>query len=311
VPVVALTGATGFIGRAVVRRLAASLDGTQLRLLVRDAPRRRLPVELTAHEIVAGSLDSADALRRLVAGADTVVHVAGSIAGSSAEAFDRVNVVGTRRVAEAIRAVAPAAHCIHVSSLAARVPAVSWYAASKRAGEEIVRTATRHCTVVRPPAVYGPEDPALAPFWRLLARGWLVRPGPADARFSLVHADDLAEAVARLHVCGPPGRIVTIAGPQPECGWRWSDIAQAAADARGGPVRTLRVPRAALTSLASLAGAWGRISKSTAVFGPGKARELLHPDWVCDNLELETALGWQPTTRLQQALGTLPGWSSQ
>lgn len=310
-PVIALTGSTGFAGRSIVRHLVAARPEAKLKLLVRNAGTRALDAALSGHEIVEGDLDDADALSRLVDGADVVVHAAAAIAGNRAADFDRANVAGTRRVVDAALARAPGAHFIHVSSLAARAPSLSWYAASKRAAEEVVASRLTRYSVLRPPAVYGPDDPALADFWRLLAHGWLLRLGPPGARFSLLHVDDLAETISRLAAAGPVGSIVTVAGPQPDGGWSWDDVAQAARDARGGRVRVLTVPGVVLRGAAASSLAWGRIRRRPALLAPGKARELLHPDWVCDNLALESALDWRPATPLQQALDTLPGWTKQ
>ena len=310
-PVIALTGATGFAGRSIVRHLASARPQATLRLLVRNASSRPLDPGLSEHEIVEGDLGDVEALSRLVAGADAVVHAAAAIAGNCAADFDRANVAGTRRVVDAVLARASDAHFIHVSSLAARSPSLSWYAASKRAAEEIVGSRLMRFSVLRPPAVYGPGDPALADFWRLLARGWLLRLGPSRARFSLLHVDDLAETISRLAAADPAGTVVTATGPQPAGGWGWDDIAQAARNARRGPIRVLAVPGIVLRGAAISSLAWGRVRRRPALLAPGKARELLHPDWVCDNLALEAALGWRPTTPLQQALGTLPGWINQ
>jgi len=308
-PVIALTGATGFVGREIVRQIAKELPETSLRLLVRRPDRRALSGELTAHRIIPGSLDDPESLRRLVSGAGTVVHVAAAIGGRNAEAFDQPNVVGTRRLLDAVGEGAPGAHLIQVSSLAARHPALSCYAASKRAAEELIQTRAERYSILRPPAVYGPHDLALAPFWRLLARGWLVRLGSPDAKFSLLHVNDMAQAVVRLHRHGPLGGTVTLAGPEPVGGWRWADIAGVAAEAGNRPVRIVPIPGLALKATASGSGLWARITRQDLVMGPGKARELLHPNWVCDNLDVESALGWRPATQFRQALGTLPGWT--
>jgi nucleoside-diphosphate-sugar epimerase len=308
-PVIALTGATGFVGTEIVRQFAAAFPRASLRLLVRRPDRRVLPHELDRHRIVSGSLSDHESLRELVSGVDTVVHAAGAIGGRSADAFDQPNVVGTRRLLDAVRCTASSAHVIHISSLAARHPGLSWYAASKRAGEELVTTRAARYSILRPPAVYGPDDPALAGFWRLLARGWLIRLGPPAARFSLLHSGDLAQAVVHLQRTGPLHRTATLAGPEPAGGWRWSDVAAAAAAVRNGPVRVVPIPGAAVKSVAACAGIWARIARRNPMLGPGKARELLHPDWVCDNLVADSALGWRPPTHLRQAIDTLPGWT--
>ena len=308
-PVIALTGATGFVGREIVRQLASDLPSASVRLLVRQPDRRVLPAELKTHRIVSGSLGDRESLLELVSDVDTVVHAAAAIGGRSADAFEQPNVVGTRRLLDAVSDGAPSAHFIQISSLAAGHPGLSWYAASKRDGEELVRTRAERHSILRPPAVYGPDDRALAGFWRLLARGWPIRIGPATARFSLLHAKDLAQAVVRLHHYGPVDGIVSLAGPQPIGGWRWSDVAQVAAEARNAPVRVFPIPGVALKGIATGSGLWARIARRNPVMSPGKARELLHPDWVCDNLCVESALGWRPATRLRQALDTLPGWT--
>ena len=308
-PVIALTGATGFVGQVAVSRLQQRFPQSQLRVLIRTPDQRTLPPEFSNCEIVAGDLEQPEALGQLVRDADCIIHVAAAIAGNRAGDFDRPNVVGTRRLVEAIGRTAPQAHLIHLSSLAARRPELSWYAASKRAGEEVAAAGVTRHSILRPPAVYGPADPALAGFWRMLARGWLVRPGFGEARLSIVHVNDLAEAICRLVDHGPAGTIMPLAGPQPADGWSWPEIARVARTASGRRIRTVQVPGPALKLGATGSLALARISGRRALLTPGKVRELLHRDWVCDNLALEACLGWRPTTRLEHTLAILPGWS--
>ncbi len=307
--VIALTGATGFVGQAAAARLRKRFPDTQLRLLVRQPDRRKLPGSFAGCRIFAGDLDDADALAELVRDADCVIHVAAAIAGNSADDFERANIAGTRRLTEASAIHAPDAHLIHLSSLAAHRPELSWYAGSKRAAEEIVASSLARHSVLRPPAVYGPGDPALAALWRMLARGWLIRPGPAEARFSILHVDDLVEAICRLVEHGPTGRTMPLAGPQPEDGWSWTEIARVAREQSGRRVRTFGIPAPALRAGAASSLLFARLASRRAMLSPGKARELLQRDWVCDNLAIEQCLGWAPMTRLERALGTLPGWS--
>jgi uncharacterized protein YbjT (DUF2867 family) len=148
VKVVAVTGATGFVGRHLVAALARA--GWQVRLLMRRDPvvaewRDAQP------QIVAGDLRDAAALEALVEGVDRVVHVAGLIKAARRESFFSVNTGGSVKLAEALQRRAPDAQLLHVSTLAAREPQLSDYAASKRAGEDAVRRILgARATVIRP-----------------------------------------------------------------------------------------------------------------------------------------------------------------
>jgi len=303
---IAITGATGFIGRRIAWALYKA--GHRVRALVRPASRPSANLEW---HCVHGDLESASALAEMVRGCTAVVHVAGAIRGCKYLDFARVNAAGTARLIAAMQREAPSARLIHLSSLAAREPGLSDYAASKRAGEEVVQSSRLDWLIVRPPAVYGPEDPALAGFWRLLARGWLLRFGPAKARFSLLHVDDLSAAALRLlrAEAFPSRQTIELHDGRPN-GYDWQQLAQIACAARLGPVRVVPVPHRALTALAWLNLMQARLRRTRPPpLTPGKARELAHPDWVVAQLPVPELKDWQATIKLDDAIAQLPGWT--
>lgn len=242
---VALTGASGFVGAAIARRLAE--DGWQLRLLVRAGSEARVPA-LANTEIVTGGLGERSALDRLLAGAAVLVHCAGAVRGATYADFERVNVTGTQAL---LGAAAPTLRVLHISSLAARHPQLSHYAASKRAGELCVTAAlpASRRVILRPPAVYGPGDRELRPLLDAMRRGLALLPGPAAARFSLLYVEDLARVVSRL-LAGDSawGRIHEPDDGMPG-GYTWADLLTAVAELRGSPVRGVRVPGVLLSVL--------------------------------------------------------------
>ena len=132
---IALTGGTGFVGGAVLRAL---LDrGMRVRALSRREG--AIPND-RGIEIFQGDLAGESGFEGFLEGADAVVHIAGLIKARSREEFDRVNVEGTRRLMEAAMRRKRPPRFLYMSSLAAREPHVSDYAASKRAGERVKRS---------------------------------------------------------------------------------------------------------------------------------------------------------------------------
>src|SRR5688572_10307641 len=158
---VALTGATGFIGRHVARNLTKK--GISWKGLIRSSDKLRR-LGLQPCDVVEGNLEDQSALLALCKGADAVIHCGGSIAAVMGEDFVRTNVSGTAGLLRACRA-SGVRRFIHVSSLAAREPHLSSYAASKRESEAILAAQAKDLSwaVVRPPAVYGPGDKATIP----------------------------------------------------------------------------------------------------------------------------------------------------
>ena len=136
-PLAVLTGATGFLGGPLMRALDA--DGYDLRVLTR--PGAAPAWDGLSPDIMPGRLGDVDALERLVRGADLVVHAAGLIKARSRDAYFAINAEGAARLAAAASRCAPEARVLLVSSLSAREPGLSAYAASKAAGEAAVRAA--------------------------------------------------------------------------------------------------------------------------------------------------------------------------
>lgn len=304
---VALTGATGFVGSVLAQRLAS--DGWQVRALVRPtADLRRLP--LPGVEPVQGALDDPSSLRRLVRGARVVLHCAGVVRGRDAAHFDEVNVKGVAGLVVAAETEAPGARFILVSSLAARRPDLSWYAASKRAGElALASTATTlRWAVLRPPAVYGPGDRELRPLLQWMVRGIAPVLGPREARFSLVHVDDLAAAAVRLLAHEAAGRTFDVHDGR-DGGYSWKDVADAVQQVVGRRIVRVRVPASALHVAARLALVASRLGGRPPMLTPGKVREVTHPDWICDNTPLTLATGWRPRVPILEGLAcTLREW---
>ena len=184
---IAITGATGFIGQTICRLLHG--EGWKIRALVRSVSRAQA-LRGVVDEWVAGDLDDRAALQKLVRNVDAVVHCAGAVRGASPQAFDRVNVVGVRNLVEVVSSCSQVPRLLSLSSLAAREPQLSFYAASKRKGEQVLEQEAQAISwiALRPPAVYGPGDRELLPLFQMMAKGIAPIPGAKNARFSMISA---------------------------------------------------------------------------------------------------------------------------
>ena len=300
---IALTGATGFVGRRVLALAAGT--GVKLRILA-----RRPSALDPGPEIVEGDILNDNALARLTAGAAAVIHCAGAIAGSP-DILASVNVEGTRRIAAAARR-ACVARFVHVSSLAAREPGLSGYALTKRLGEREVMDglAAESWVILRPPVVYGPGDPATLPLLDQFTRSSAWLPGSRSQRFSLIYADDLARALLHLALAREPvGSIHELHDGRAD-GYAWADIAAAAFAAEGRPDRVFYLPRAALGAVSRLSQGWTGLTgrQLGPPLSPGKVRELYHRDWVCRHQLLDEATPWCPKVRFPEGLALTLDW---
>ncbi len=311
-PVAAVTGGTGFLGRYCVAALAAA--GWHVRLLVRRDPTHPLLSGLSM-ELVPGDLADEAALSRLVHGASVVVHAAGATKARNAAAFRSTNRDATARLAGIVARQAPGCRFVHISSQAARCPALSPYAASKREGELALLAALGPApavsvtpwVVLRPCVIYGPWDAASASLLHLAAGRIVAVPGPPEPRLAMVHARDVADAVVAFCTSASAGRVYEICDASVE-GHSWRDIVRIAAPA---PPRFVTVPDCLIMAAGSLSDAWSRMIDRPMLFGRGKAREILHRDWRPDPTLQPPPELWTPRIDLGDGLReTLAWWRS-
>jgi NAD(P)H dehydrogenase (quinone) len=200
--VIAVTGATGALGRRVVERLAGRED-VALRLVVRETARApRVPgAEVAA---VAGGYADGPGLTAALAGVHTLYLV------SAAEAEDRLQ---QHRTAVAAAAAAGVQRVVYTSFLGAAPDAVFTLARQHAATEEALAATGVRTTVLRH-AMYAD----FVPFFAVLEDGRAVIAAPADdGRASFVSRDDLADVAAAVLLDDSPaldGAVLDVTGPE-------------------------------------------------------------------------------------------------
>jgi nucleoside-diphosphate-sugar epimerase len=291
----AITGGSGFVGSHLID--AALAAGHQVQALTRrDQPERDRILW------IAGSLDERDALQRLVADADAVIHVAGVISAPDAAAFEHGNVAGTLAMLAAATA-GGIQRFIHVSSLAAREPKLSLYGASKAKAEALVRSSGLDWAIVRPPAVYGPGDKETLELFKMAKRGQIYLP-PAG-KLSLIHVDDLADLLLALTRHGSPEKALIEPDDGRKGGWAHREFGDALGRAVGVRARTISTPR----FLLALGSRLDRLlRRERAKLTPDRVAYFCHPDWVARPEHAPPPELWRPRIDTEQGLKDTAGW---
>jgi nucleoside-diphosphate-sugar epimerase len=297
--IVAVTGGTGFVGRAFVERALEA--GHTLVALARSPQPPREGIEW-----VSGDLANQAALAELVRDVDAVVHIAGVVNAPDPEGFEEGNVVGTLNLVQAsLKEGVP--RFVHVSSLSAREPGLSAYGASKARGEKVVRASLLDWTSVRPPAIYGPGDKEMFELFR--AARWGVVPVPKDGRASVIHVDDLARLLLALL---PGGEGVSGEVFEPDDGrpggWEHRELALAIGWAVG---RRPRVVGLSPASLRRAAGVDGFLRGKAAKMTLDRAAYLAHPDWTGDPSARVPGEVWEAQVETRSGLKATAEWYQQ
>lgn len=252
---IALTGASGYTGGHILKRLLAR--GDAVKALVREAS---VTPELRASgaEIVTGRLGNADDAQRLVEGCDAVMHVAAvyRTAGHPDSYYREVNVEGTRRLLEAALA-AGGRRFVHTSTVGVHgdvknppidemgpIAPSDIYQETKAEADTLAREFGRthgiEVAIVRPAAIYGPGETRLLKVFKGIARGRYAVVGTGKPHYHLVYIDDLVDGfLLALDRPEAAGETFIIAGPR---SISQDELAREVAKATGGSVWPFHIP---------------------------------------------------------------------
>ena len=237
-----LTGATGLVGSALLRRLTAA--GQPVRCLVRDP--RRLGPDRVRVQIALGDLADPPSFRNALRGVRTVVHLAAAIRDQRAGSIEELNGIATWRMVQAAER-AGVEHFVFFSSLGASSHDRTRVQRAKAQAERAVLASDVRHTVFAPSIVYAPGDRLLTFFERLsLLSPLMPLSGRGEALYQPIWAEDVADCVIR--VLGEPAGAFgsangherfELAGPQMLSHREIVDLALRAA---GRPRRLVSVP---------------------------------------------------------------------
>ena len=317
---VLVTGASGFLGSHVAEQLAQQKH--QVRLLLRPTSSREFLA--FPFEEAMGDVTDPDSLRAAVAGVDVVVHSAGLVKASSEVEFSRVNTAGTANLLRAIEAGAPAIkRFIYISSLAAHGSStdgsprpvdapphpISAYGRTKLAGENLTRGSAiaSRAVIFQPPAIYGPRDPALVPFFKLAKYRIAPLLMGGHNKISIIYGVEAARAVvlAATAEADVGGKTYTFDDGNV---YEWRDLLSAVEEAVGRKALRIHSPRLLFEAAALASEGFGLVTRRAVSLTRDKVREMAQAHWVCGHAELERDLGWTPTVTIREGAKLTGDW---
>lgn len=319
---IVVTGATGFVGGALTRRLLATRPDADVLALGRDRA-HGAALQADGIEFKALDLTDAHAVRRALRDADVVVHAAAlSSPWGGYPAFHAANVVASANVADAC-VQAGVQRLVHISTpgiyhdgkphhgvredhpLPPR--AVNHYAATKREAERcVLATAAASgmpVLMLRPRAIFGPGDKAILPrIADALRQGRLRRIGDGACTVDMSYIDNVVDAIL-LAIEAPPelsGRAYNISNGQPVRIW---EVIDRLADALGVPRPIARISREKALLVARV------LETGYGLFAPQREPpllrygvDLLSVDMTLDISRARDELGYRPRVSMDDAL---------
>ena len=302
--IIAVTGGTGFVGRALSKALLEK--GFAVRIITRRKPAAAPEGPAYAEADFA----DVESLKKALAGADAAIHLAAALFCRSKEDFMRANAAGTANFAAAAGATPGLRKIIYLSSLAAGGPSpaeaprtetdpdapVSFYGMSKLEGEKAVKNFPGAHVILRPPIIYGKKDSGFSKIAEWVRKGVMVNAGSAGGRFSFVYLDDLVNAIiSALYTNMYDGGTFYICEGR---SYAWKDfIAMLAAGMGVKMPFMLSLPPWAVYAVGWVYETVTALTGAEPMMNRDKAREASAPNWTASPALWEKtsgASGWTP-----------------
>jgi nucleoside-diphosphate-sugar epimerase len=311
-----ITGANGFVGSCLARRLAKR--GDAVRCLVRKGSDASALSGVRC-ELVWGDVTVPSSLPAAMKDVDVVFHLAGIRRAPERDIFFTVNAEGTRNVCEAMRA-ADVPRLVLCGSLAAMGPSVEPhvetdafspsepYGESKAEAERIAFSYSKwlEVAVARPPRITGPGDRENLAFFKLVKNGFKLKIAGPSRPLSTIDVEDAVDLLILLAERKEAvGEAFFATGPDQTS---LEGIQDLAARAMGIKPFPLLLPATVLLGLSACADWASRRSGKHLPLNRKLARQLIAPGWTCSSEKAQKRLGYRPRHTVAESIARSAQW---
>lgn len=315
-----ITGATGFIGSHLVEELLKK--NYSVKCLVRKSSSTKW-LDGKNVELVYGDLFDKEFLSEVLKDVDYVYHVGGVTFAKKKEEFYRGNVEATKSLLESCIKFKPdIKKFIHVSSQACVGPSfdgkpidetrdyfpLTTYGKSKMEAEKLVKSYfdKLNCTIVRPPAVYGPRDYAIFEYFKSMSHGLQPMIGFENKLISLIHAIDLVRGFILAGESDKSSSQIYFISSEKFYNWR--DVGEITKQILGRRTLRLVIPHFAVKTVAFFSEVFGVFSKKPVILNREKARELTQAYWICSVEKAKREFGFSENFTLEEGFRNTIEW---
>lgn len=312
-PVLLLTGGTGFVGRNLIPQ--ANARGWDVLAAVRDEARLGAQMEADGSSATALPCDPG---KWAAISPDAAILSAGVLFARNREEYFATNLEWTLEV---IRALPDRTKIVVLSSQSAGGPTplglaarteetpdspLTWYGESKLAVERAIITefGDRNITILRPPMILGARDTATLPLFKM-GRGLVrIKPGLRAKRYSFAAVQDVVSAIFAALECKERGPFyLTADAPITD-----RELLATAAECAGGRGVTVPLPQALVRVVSAVVDKVPSLRAATPSLTRDRAREIWPDSWVVSAARFREATGWRAEVSLGQALGEAFEW---
>ncbi|MCX7835303.1 MAG: NAD(P)-dependent oxidoreductase [bacterium] len=308
-----ITGGSGFIATHCIQYFQR--QNHEITVLSRSRPNKNLR-DVFWYSV---SYEDEEKLKKILFSKDVIFHIASSLRYFPIQKIVEVNEQLTAKIVTICNQLTSPPKFVLVSSQAAGGPSIqgrprneqdasepiSYYGMSKLASEKKLYSSDFWWTIQRPPAVFGPEEKDIVHFLKLAKKGITIQIGNQERKFSWIYVHDV---ITSLEKCIYHDDLKHKFWYVRSGDTTWNEFAHTVVQILQRKVVSVKLPEIVIPIVKNVSSLKEKFTQKPTLLNEDKLRELVIPDWRCDDTFFRNVTHWKPTYSLQSALQETLQW---